>query len=326
MKPYLLFATLALLATLNFSQAAKIKLIKVKSEVYKGESIHIQCLVEYSPSESENELTVEFYRSTNQPGGHIQHLSSNGKLRAEVPLGQNYDAYVEDLGSNTKEHAFRITNIHQRDSGNYSCWVRNNHDLIDLKRKSVQVVEEEDYHEVQFMSSSDYSQPVSYEFDTFTDTVETGLKCEEKRMRKDIENLTIPVVCYPQDVKPIVFQKPNETVKLPCIAESHPPAKVSWFREIVKPNGDIVEKQLHSRGKISMEIGDFGNTYQTVLLNIHQVTEEDYGTYICLATNEHNQQDRLQIELSKPVDSATAKVGCSISFFTFTLVSALLLQ
>ena len=135
MNLYLLFATLASLAALSLSQSAKIKLIKVNSEIYKGESIHIQCLVEYSPSESEKELTVEFYRSTTKPGnqtvpGQIQHLSSNGQLKAEVPLGQKYYAYVEALNSNTKEHAFRITNIHQRDSGNYSCIVRNDNDLI----------------------------------------------------------------------------------------------------------------------------------------------------------------------------------------------------
>ena len=61
------------------NQAAKIKQIKVNPEVFKGEYIHLQCLVEYEEEDSKSELSIEFYRSTDQD--ELEHLSpSKGVL------------------------------------------------------------------------------------------------------------------------------------------------------------------------------------------------------------------------------------------------------
>ena len=106
----------------------------------------------------------------------------------------------------------------------------------------------------------------------------------------------------------------------------------SQSKQIIKSNNelltvkrlkcDLLQNPIHENQYLKL----YSYISLQVLLNIHQVTEEDYGAYICVATNEQNQQDRLRIELSKPVESATAKISCSISFFTLTLVSSLLLQ
>ena len=73
MRPLIL-----LMSLLCLNQAAKIKQIKVNPEVFKGEYIHLQCLVEYEEEDSKSELSIEFYRSTDQD--QLEHLSSNGEL------------------------------------------------------------------------------------------------------------------------------------------------------------------------------------------------------------------------------------------------------
>ena len=40
-----------------------------------------------------------------------------------------------------------------------------------------------------------------------------------------------------------------------------------------------------------MEIAEFGNNSQTVLLKIHEVSEDDYGDYVCVATNANDDKD-----------------------------------
>ena len=63
---------------LGLNHGAKIELVRVNSEVYKGEYIHLQCLVEYEETEQlSSELSIDIYRSTDQG---LEHLSSNGQL------------------------------------------------------------------------------------------------------------------------------------------------------------------------------------------------------------------------------------------------------
>ena len=103
-------------------------------------------------------------------------------------------------------------------------------------------------------------------------------------------------------------------------AESHPPAKVSFYRI----RNDTME-ELHSRGKTSMEIAEFGNNSQTVLLKIHEVSEDDYGDYVCVATNANDdkQHDELLITLAMPTDFSSAS---SISnLYAFSILSNLVL-
>ena len=155
------------------------------SEVFKGEYIHLQCLVEYDEQDSKSELSIEFYRSTDQD--QLEHLSSNGELEIEVPSGQKFYAYVGDLESNTQEHAFRITNIDFKDSGNYSCHIRKNQDLIDHKKRNVQVQQEEEYDYADFASKFQDFQPlvtkdpVEHKSDN---QIINELKCGEKRLYK----------------------------------------------------------------------------------------------------------------------------------------------
>ena len=167
------------------NQAAKIKQIKVNPEVFKGEYIHLQCLVEYEEEDSKSELSIEFYRSTDQD--QLEHLSSNGELEVEVPSGQKYYAYVGDLESNTQEHAFRITNIDFKDSGNYSCHIRKNQDLVDFKKRMVQVQEEEEYDYADFASKFQDFQPLvtKDQVEQKSDKqINNELKCGEKRLYK----------------------------------------------------------------------------------------------------------------------------------------------
>ena len=114
-------------------------------------------------------------------------MSSNGELEIEVPSGQKFYAYVGDLESNTQEHAFRITNIDFKDSGNYSCHIRKNQDLIDHKKRNVQVQQEEEYDYADFASKFQDFQPlvtkdpVEHKSDN---QIINELKCGEKRLYK----------------------------------------------------------------------------------------------------------------------------------------------
>ena len=84
-------------------------------------------------------------------------------------------------------------------------------------------------------------------------------------------------------------------------------------------------EELHSRGKTSMEIAEFGNNFQTVLLKIDEVSEDDYGDYVCVATssNDDKQHDELLIKLVKPTDFSSAS---SISnLYAFSILSTLVI-
>ena len=74
-----------------------------------------------------------------------------------------------------------------------------------------------------------------------------------------------------------------------------------------------------------MEIAEFGNNFQTVLLNIDEVSEDDYGDYVCVATssNDDKQHDELLIKLVKPTDFSSAS---SISnLYAFSILSTLVI-
>ena len=63
-------------------------------------------------------------------------------VQREAPLKQSYDAYIAENGPNSREHAFKITNVNiKKDSGNYECLVKNkNGSVIDRKHVPVHVV------------------------------------------------------------------------------------------------------------------------------------------------------------------------------------------
>ena len=133
--------------------------------------------------------------------------------------------------------------------------------------------------------------------------------------------MSIPIVCFPEARQPQVVQNPSEAAALPCIAESHPPATVSWYRIL-----NNTRHQLHSRGKTSLEIEEYGDHSQTVLLKIHNVSQEDYGQYACVAVVD-DREDELLITLAKPSDfSSASKLSNLLAFSTFNLVIYFLIK
>ena len=117
-------------------------------EVYEGEGVHIQCLVEYSDPNPKN-VVVEIRRTLFNTS-EIQSLSSNGHVLLSEPRGQKYEAYVVNHGSKSQEHAFKIQNIHDRlDSGMYQCLIKSNGRVLDSKQTRVQVYLE-DYNQYNY--------------------------------------------------------------------------------------------------------------------------------------------------------------------------------
>ena len=77
---------------------ARIKRILTNPEVYEGEGVHIQCLVEYQDPLNSQNVEVEMRRSVFNTS-EVQSLSSNGKVLIKEPPGQKYEAYVANSGS-----------------------------------------------------------------------------------------------------------------------------------------------------------------------------------------------------------------------------------
>ena len=154
----LLFVLLTL--TSFFSEAgatkhipAKIKQLYVKSEVYENDLIHVQCVVDYHEPGLFDEILVEVHRSLfNSTENQV--LSLNGEVLSQPPPNskQSYDAYVAENGPTSREHAFKITNVHiKNDSGKYECLVKNkNGSVLDRKHVTVDVIMEEplDYEDI----------------------------------------------------------------------------------------------------------------------------------------------------------------------------------
>ena len=149
-------------------------------------------------------------------------MSSNGELEIEVPSGEKFYAYVGDLESNTQEHAFRITNIDFKDSGNYSCHIRKNQDLIDHKKRNVEVKDEEEYDYADFASKFQDFQPlvtkdpVEHKSDN---QIINELKCGEKRLYKTKGNkyLTYSVEKSVKKSHSIFCEKAQKMQKMPKI-------------------------------------------------------------------------------------------------------------
>ena len=92
---------------------AKIKRLYVKSEVYENDLIHVQCVVDYHEPSLFDEILVEVHRSLfNSTENQV--LSLNGEVLSQPPPNskQSYDAYVSENGPTSREHAFKITNVH----------------------------------------------------------------------------------------------------------------------------------------------------------------------------------------------------------------------
>ena len=119
---------------------AKIKTINADPEPFRGDAIHIQCLVDYHEPAHSDDITVELRRFVFKTS-ETQSLSSNGIVQIEVvPKGQKYDAYVINSGQNAKEHAFKIFNINvDKDSGIYKCLVKHKGQVIDTKEIPINV-------------------------------------------------------------------------------------------------------------------------------------------------------------------------------------------
>lgn len=134
----ILLASLASCSKLT-KKAAEVKLIESDSEVFKGEGIHVQCLVTYHDPDTFKEVVVEFTRLTN--GSEAEALSKNGEVVVQAPQGQKYAAYVVNSGNRAQEHAFRIENIDiESDSGIYRCQIRLKDQILDVKQVKIEVV------------------------------------------------------------------------------------------------------------------------------------------------------------------------------------------
>lgn len=139
----LLTPLLALLASSascsKITKPAEVKLIESDSEVFKGEGIHVQCLVTYHDPQLLDDIIVEFTRLTNSSAAEA--LSQNGEVVVQAPQGQKYAAYVVNSGQHAQEHAFRIENIDiHSDSGVYKCQVRLKDKILDVKQVKINVV------------------------------------------------------------------------------------------------------------------------------------------------------------------------------------------
>ena len=75
-------------------------------------------------------------------------------------------------------------------------------------------------------------------------------------------------------------------------AEAKPPAKISWYK--VDESDGLVK--INS----AYEIVDFGDFFQEVSLKIRNLEDNDYGTYVCKATNNKGEEDEVKIRLDKP--------------------------